>query len=155
MKLNIARLNSNIDSSIDFENSYDIEKDKLIGTDMESLKFDISGSIYKNNMNEICLECSINGTMVLPCAITLKPTNYDFSIDIDENLDEFYEKNDKKYNNTIDIFPIIWENILTEVPMRVISEGARDVHIEGDGWKFVTQEEEVKSSPFDELKDLL
>ena len=62
------------------------------------------------------------------------------------------ENFDKNYRNSIDIFPIIWENILMEIPMRVVSDEAKDYKIEGEGWKLVTEEEH--SSPFDELKDL-
>ena len=39
-----------------------------------------------------------------------------------------------------------------EIPMRVVSEEAKNYKIEGDGWKLVTEEEH--SSPFDELKNL-
>ena len=75
------------------------------------------------------------------------------------NIEELYteiDKNDKKYENSIDILPIIWENILMEIPMRVVSEEAKtkDMNISGDGWKFVTEEEE-KKSPLSELMDYL
>ena len=35
------------------------------------------------------------------------------------------------------------------------NEEADSIHLEGDGWKLITDEEENNSSPFDELKDLL
>ena len=41
-----------------------------------------------------------------------------------------------------------------EIPMRVVSEEAKDLKLEGDGWKLIT-EEEHSSSPFDELKELI
>ena len=43
-----------------------------------------------------------------------------------------------------------------EIPMRVVSEEAKnsDINLEGDGWKFVT-EEEKKSSPLSELMNYL
>jgi len=43
-----------------------------------------------------------------------------------------------------------------EIPMRVVSEEAKnsDINLEGDGWKFVTEEEE-KTSPLSELMDYL
>ena len=88
--------------------------------------------------------------MVLPCAITLKPTDYKFSVDINEKVEE----NEENYTNTLDIFPIIWENILMEIPMRVVSPGAEDIKMSGDGWKLVT-DDDVTSSPFAELADML
>ena len=97
--------------------------------------------------------------MVLPCAITLKPVKYPFNIEISgeiEELMENFEENERNFQNSIDILPIIWENILMEIPMRVVSEDAEDSDIlkEGNGWKFVTEEEE-KTSPLSELMDYL
>ena len=69
---------------------------------------------------------------------------------------ENMEENERNFQNTIDILPIIWENILMEIPMRVVSEEAKnsDISLEGNGWKFVTEEEE-KTSPLSELMDYL
>ena len=97
--------------------------------------------------------------MVLACAITLKPVNYPFSIEISGEIEELMENFDEKernFQNSIDILPIIWENILMEIPMRVVSEEAKnsDINLEGDGWKFVTEEEQ-KTSPLSELMDYL
>mgnify|MGYP003293560481 FL=1 len=97
--------------------------------------------------------------MVLPCAITLKPVNYPFNIEISgeiEELMENFEENSTNFQNSIDILPIIWENILMEIPMRVVSDEAENSNItkEGEGWKFVTEEED-KTSPLSELMDML
>ena len=42
--------------------------------------------------------------------------------------------------NLLDIFPIVWENILMEVPMRVVSSDVSDVPLEGNGWKFIKED---------------
>ena len=81
--------------------------------------------------------------MVLPCAVTLKPVNHDFNIKISDNLNELLseiDKNIKKVENLLDIFPIVWENILMEVPMRVVSSDVSDVPLEGNGWKFIKED---------------
>ena len=88
--------------------------------------------------------------MKLSCAITLKPVDYPFKFEIDGELEELMrdlEENSKNFQNTIDILPIIWENILMEIPMRVISDELKDkeINMSGDGWKFVTDEEEVNN----------
>ena len=43
-----------------------------------------------------------------------------------------------------------------EIPMRVVSEEAKnsDISMSGDGWKFVTEEEECQS-PLSELMDMI
>ena len=55
--------------------------------------------------------------------------------------------------NTLDIFPIIWENILMEIPMKVVSEKAKDFKINIEGVSFNKEQEEI--SALADLKNLL
>ena len=153
MIFDLTRLNSNIDSSVDINKDYKFSKEQLENTELIELNCHIEGAITKNLQNELWLDCYLDGVMILPCAITLKPTKYEFSVDINDSFDNLFEKNDKNYSNSIDIFPIIWENILMEIPMRVVSESAHDVKLSGDGWKLITDEDNT-SSPLAELEDL-
>ena len=158
MIFDITRLNNNIDKSILVDEVYSFKKDELEGTDL--IKLDdvkISGEIFKNSLGNIELSLDIDGVMVLPCAITLNPVDYPFSINISGEIEELMqdlEENSINFKNTIDILPIIWENILMEIPMRVISDEVKnkDINMSGDGWKFVTDEEEI-NNPFSELLD--
>lgn len=152
MNFDIRRLNSNIDSCIPVNIEYEFSKEELEGTDLIECRINVIGEIYKSIMGELAVNLSIKGIMVLPCAITLKPVEYPFNIEIDDEINQIIEDFVKNYTNTIDIFPIIWENILMEIPMRVVSSDAQDYKIEGDGWRLITEEEH--SSPFDELKNL-
>ena len=152
MKFDICRLNSNIDKFVPVDIHYEFSKDEMSGTDLISCSCDINGEIYKSLTDELAVNLDINGIMVLPCAVTLKSVEIPFSIHIDDEIREIIENFSENYKNSIDIFPIIWENILMEIPMRVVSDEAKDYKIEGDGWRLVTEEEH--SSPFDELKDL-
>jgi len=160
MEYNLIRLNNNIDKYIEVNETYSFTQEELKGTDL--LKLDevkVTGEIVKNSLGNIELNLDIEGVMVLACAITLKPVNYPFSIEISGEIDELMENFDEKeknFQNSIDILPIIWENILMEIPMRVVSEEAKNSNIsmEGNGWKFITEEEEIKS-PLSELMDLL
>ena len=74
----------------------------------------------------------------------------------EELIDEQAE-NVKKDENILDILPIIWENILMEIPMRVVSPGAEDKlnNLQGDGWKVITDEEKEINPELAKLKDLL
>ena len=152
MNIDITRLNSNIDSNILVDINYEFNKDELKGTDLISCKCNIKGEIFKSITEELAVNLNVEGLMILPCSVTLKPVEYPFNIEINGEIGEILDNFDKNYKNTIDIFPIIWENILMEIPMRVVSDEAKDYKIEGEGWKLVTEEEH--SSPFDELKDL-
>ena len=51
------------------------------------------------------------------------------------NLNDFYDK----CQNTLDILPLLWENIVSEVPMRVVKEGISVTNISGDGWELISE----------------
>ena len=141
MIIDLTQLNSSIKDTIKINENLSFTDEDLKGTDLIDLKdVIVDGEIYKGNLDNYNLNLKIKGKMILPCSRTLKPTEHDFNIEIDENLEENQE-NFKKNQKSIDIFPIIWENILMEIPMKVISEKAKNISLEGNGWKF-TQDED-------------
>ena len=62
--------------------------------------------------------------------------------------------NIKNIGNTIDILPIIWENILMEIPTHVVSPGASSTELEGNGWNLNKSNNEKGNSELSKLKDL-
>jgi len=137
MIIDITRLKSGIDEYILIDLNYSFTTEQLKNTNI--LKLDdvsIKGDITKD-YEGYNLKCAVNGTMILPCSVTLKPTDYNFSIEIDEILDESYKNN----QNSIDIFQIIWENILMEIPIRIVNEDTTGVKTEGEGWKLIQEED--------------
>ena len=157
MNIDLTRLFSRIDKEVSVDEIYSFTE--LEGTGVTSIdNVSIKGYIKLNALSEPYLNLDVEGVMVIPCAITLKPVEYPFSIKIEGDLEEIADDNPEKYinsKNSLDILPIIWENILMEIPMRVVSEGADDVALEGDGWKFITGNEKVENSELSKLKDLL
>ena len=157
MNIDLTRLFSRIDKEVSVDEIYSFTE--LEGTDVTSIdNVSIKGYIKLNALSEPYLNLDVEGVMVIPCAITLKPVEYPFFIKIEGDLEEIADENPEKYinsKNSLDILPIIWENILMEIPMRVVSEGADDVALEGDGWKFITGNEKVENSELSKLKDLL
>ena len=123
-----------IDEDIYFSKE-DLKETEII--DLQTVK--ATGKIYKDSLEEIILELQITGTMILPCSRTLKPTEHKFKADIEENIEENEEKT-KKIKKTIDILPIIWENILMEIPIRIINPEAEEVDIKGEGWELITSD---------------
>ena len=160
MNYDLVRLNNNIVRSIPISAIYSFNKEEMSGTDLISLNdVLIEGELFKNSLGNIELDCNVKGVMVLPCAITLKPVNYPFDIHISGELDELcenLEENNKNFRNSIDILPIIWENILMEIPSRVVSDDIKDsdINLKGDGWSFTTSEEK-NQSPLSELMDMI
>ena len=160
MIIDITRLLSGVDKTIPLDITYSFNKEELLGTDLIELNdVSIKGEITKNNRNELLINCEVNGVMVLPCSITLEPVNYPFSVIIDGNLEEMLEEineNSQKIENSIDIFPIIWENVLMEIPMKVVSEKAKNLKLEGDGWRLITDNKKEEINPeFEKLNQLL
>ena len=149
MNIDITRLKSGIDEYIPISLVYSFSKDELSSTNIISLdNVSINGSITKE-FDDFSLNLTVSGVMVLPCSLTLKPTNHEFSIEIEEvlgeNIDELLKEINetlKKNQNSLDIFPIIWENILMEIPIRIVNEDVSDIKLSGDGWKLITDGEE-------------
>ncbi len=159
MIIDLTRLKSGIDKEILIDEVYSFDKDYIKGTDLLELNnVKIRGKISKDSLNNLLINLDLEGVMVLPCAITLKPVNREFNIKIDGNLEEILkeiEENDKKIENSIDILPIIWENILMEIPIKVVSEDARNITLEGDGWRLITDEKRENINPeFQKLSKL-
>ena len=155
MNIDITRLKSGIDeyALIDLDYSFTLEQLKNTGV----LKLDhvkIEGNIT-NHFRQLHLNVVIKGVMVLPCSISLKPTEYPFTIKIDDDIIEKELENTRNSGNSIDIFPIIWENIVMEIPLKVVNDDLSDVKKEGNGWKFITDKEERINPELEKLKDLL
>lgn len=157
MEIDITELNNRIKNKIEIDKSYSFSEDELQGTEIRKLdNLKIDGYITKDVLNNICIFLEASGTMILPCSVTLKDVLYPFSFKIEGNLEEIEKENEyflKKSENTIDIFPIIWENILMEVPIRITNND--NVKMEGEGWKLVTEKKETTNPAFLKLKDLL
>ena len=116
----------------------------------------VNGYISNNN-EEYELNITISGTMILPCARTLKDIEYPFSSEIDEVIGENDDDSLEINQNRLDIFPIVWQNILVDVPLRVLHPDAKEESLEGDGWRLITEddEKEVIDPRLAKLKDYI
>ncbi len=159
MNIDITRLRSGLEDYILIDETYSFSEDEL--RDSSILKLDnvkIDGDITKNSIDEYIINVVVKGTMVLPCSVSLKPVDYDFSIQISGNVAEIMAEFNEIFENnqkTLDILPIIWENILMEIPIRIVSDDISDVKTEGEGWELITEEKEMVNPNLAKLKDLL
>ena len=112
----------------------------------------IKGKIERNEIDEYIITMNIKVVAVLPSSLTLKPTSYPLDIIVEENLEEL-DESFKKNQKTIDILPIIWENILMEIPIRITNPEEENIITKGDGWELITEKKETEN-PFEKLKDL-
>ena len=160
MIIDITKLKQCILNELEVNEDVVIEKEMLEKAKIIDLKdANVNGYITKDNNNDYYIDFSLRGTLVLPCSVTLKPVDYDFATEIagsyNEMMSEIGEIS-KINENSLDILPIIWQNILMEIPIKVTGPEATDLKLSGDGWKLVTEESEhTTKNAFDKLKDLL
>ena len=161
MNIDITKLNNGLENKVDIDLTYSFSSEELKGTEIRKLdNLKIMGYINRDVLNNLYISISASGIMILPCAVTLNDVEYPFNFEINGELSEIIEEIeefDKKFENSIDIFPIIWENILMEIPMKVVSEEAKNYKAEGNGWKLITDSDahEEINPELAKLKDLL
>jgi uncharacterized protein len=161
MNYDLTRLLNNFIEGIDIKGKLNFDDEYLKNTDIRRLsEIEIDGFISATIDDLYVLSANIKGEMILPCSITLEDVSYPFTLNIDEILSENSE-HDEKYikiiNKSIDIMPIVWQNIVMEIPLKVSSPNAHRIKIEGDGWRLMTDEERNKGMDprLDKLRDLL
>ena len=131
MKIDLFKLNNLGKTDLNGEVTFDKE---MFGTmdiiDIKDVTLDGELSIdYADNINMFAY---VKGTFILSDAYTLEPVDYPFEVNIDVNIgkyDDFYNKN----KNTLDILPFLWENIVSEVPIRC-TKSKETPDLKGDGW---------------------
>lgn len=82
--------------------------------------FRVSGTGHYVYGDRYVFNIHIEGTLILECALTLEEVPYQVVIDTVEVFDKIVDE-EVNYieKNTIDLLPIVWENILVEKPMKV------------------------------------
>lgn len=153
MKINLIGIPQEgliIDSNLVF----DEKQVKLAG--MEKLNdVKIRGKVYINLADEVILKANLSGTMILLDAIDSSEIEYPFNIEIEENLTDNDEYNLEKTQNTLDIMNILWQNIVLEVPMRVVKKENENVSLQGEGWELISDDTKKVDPRLSPLMDLL
>jgi len=155
MNIDLTRLKSGIDEYIDIDLVYSFTKEQLKNTEIISLDNVIIKGMISYNYGKYDLSLEIKGTLVLPCSVSLKPVDVPFETLIEGDLEEILQETSQNLTNSLDLFPIIWENILMEIPLKVVSSDLTDVKTSGDGWRIITETEPKVNPELEKLKDLL
>lgn len=153
----ISKLKNNTEQKLEINETIDFPDEKLKGTEIQRLEgVKATGEITRIESSTYHLTLNITGNMVLLCARSLEEVDYPLNIFIDENIEEEAEMSENQviFQNSLDIFEIVWENIVLEVPLRVVKEDASFIS-KGECWSLKDENEETFSSPLSELKDLL
>lgn len=158
MNINLSKLLNHQVDEIVIDEIINIPKEYLNDDIKDISEVKVKGNITNNDyLIELNLNISCNLTLI--CSISLKDVDFPVNINVNEELsEEDSEEFNKILNNSIDLLPIIWQNILMEIPMKVVSPDVKEENVYGDGWKFITNEEEEDKEidpRLSKLKDLL
>ncbi len=145
MNIDLTRLINSYIEEIEIDNIINFNNNYINNTDIRKLDdVKIKGSISKTEADIYNLHLDVKGKMILPCSLTLEDVEYPFLIEINEILSDI-DEDDEKYlkinGNSIDIMPIIWQNIVLEIPSKVVSDNAYKANRAGEGWKLIIDED--------------
>lgn len=140
--LDLTKLQNRSVNELNYSDTITIDKSMYENTDIRNLSdVKVNAHIKRVTDSSYNMSLIIDGVMTLPCSVTLKDVLYPFHIETevkisndDENLEEYV----KIIQNSIDILPIIWQNIALEIPLKVVSDDVSDTPTSGDGWKLVS-----------------
>ena len=144
MLLDLTKLQNRKTNELSYSDDVTIDESLYKETDIRSLSpVNVTIYIHRVTDSEYQMDMQIKGTMILPCSLTLKDVSYPFDIKTEVKLSNDNENDDEcvKINqNYIDIIPIIWQNIVLEIPLKVVSEDISDSITSGDGWKLIRED---------------
>ena len=165
MNIDLTKLVTNIVDSINIDIAVDIPKNMYENSRVRNLKNTLfKGKITKNYDGNYVIEGILEGIMILDDDITLEDVDYKFTTNIYEEFNEYeqnLENNLKIIQNSLDITEFLWQNILVEIPLKVISDKNKNLKLEGNGWRLITEKDidnntdNSNNSPFNELKEKL
>lgn len=97
---------------------------------------------YDQYQQRFNIELEIAGDMIVPCAVTLEEVLVPLDIVTTESF-SFVPVDDEEVhyckNDIIDLYPVIFQLMLLEVPLKVVKEDL--VYPKGDGWEVVSEQE--------------
>jgi uncharacterized protein len=157
MEIDVSSLLNGRKESIDFLEIPIFEKSELLNVDLLDLK-DVSAEGTITRFDDFYnFELEIKGIMILPCSVTLKPVEQSFDIKVNNDLETILSELDENFKyipNLLDILPIIWQNIVMEIPIKVTSPDAYDQSQKGEGWELLSEDDDKPNTALAGLKDL-
>ena len=154
MNIDMTSLLTNKEDNIKVDMDVVIDKELLDKSDIRQIKdVHVNGEIVNDYDEGYLFKGNIKGVMVLPDDLTLEDVSCPFNSILDEKITDDAINED----NGLDLMPILWQNILTEIPSKVNS-GNRDIKLEGKGWRVISEDEVEDNngvSPFSDLQKLL
>lgn len=162
MKWTIAQLLKLRNEPFVIEETIDFSEVAKLNSDIRKIsKVTITGQGQQVGQ-KVIFDLNIQCVVTLSCAITLDDVEYPINIITREIFS--FDENDHEDEDiiivkgkTVELAPIIWQSIVLEIPLRVISKGAYDkVKRKGSNWELIeeNEQEEQLDPRFAVLKDL-
>ena len=129
MRIDLRKLYSL--ASVDVDGTITFSEERLKSAGIIRLEdVSVHGKAIINYEDEIELDLDLSGKMYLPCAISLEEVEVPFATKIEEIIGE----NNINNNFYLDLSDILWENIVLEIPIKVVKEGVQLETSSGKGW---------------------
>lgn len=131
MKWSLQQLNKYTNESLVFTDEFDFSEDaKNVNGVITIGKTIVSGTARCIGMEKYKFDLHIEVMLELEDAWTLEPVPYKISLDVTEIFDRLESSEEVRVieKNTVDLYDVVWENILLEIPMRITKEEAKEVN---------------------------
>lgn len=105
----------------------------------------------------LTLEGNLKGKMILLDDITLEEVEYNFNIELEEELENSEDELEQLIvDNKLDLLNILWQLIQVEIPSK-IHKNDTDITMSGNGWKLISEQDlnNNKNNAFKDLDKLL
>ncbi|NLW15149.1 MAG: DUF177 domain-containing protein [Erysipelothrix sp.] len=111
----------------------------------------VEGSgFYDSKTSEFIVGLDIECVVIVPCAISLVPVEIEVNGKLSESFVFFPERlpeDDREVlwveSDELDMWPLIWSEILSEIPLRVV-DPTLEAYPTGNGWAVLTEEDYQK-----------
>ena len=125
MKWSLQQLNKYSNEYLTFQTSYTFEEySKSVNGLISIGEVKVDGRAKCIGLDKYKFDLHICASLELEDAWTLEPVPFEIDIEVTEIFDKDETDEDVRVieKNTVDLYDVVWENILLEIPMRIVKE---------------------------------
>lgn len=109
--------------------------------------FVVGHCYYDHHSSQLIIDLTLEGIMIVPCAITLRPVELEMEIRLEEmfSFDKLEAESEGIYveGEALDLSPYFVGSILADVPLNVVHPDIKE-YPKGEGWEVLTEEDYIK-----------
>ena len=125
MKWSLQQLHKFLGRPFTFETTYDFSEEVKAFSDILKISIiEVTGTGQHLFDDRFSFQLHISGNMTLEDSRTLEPVNYPIDLQVTEIFDTQMYDDDSRLieKNTVDLRPVVWENVYLEKPIRIVKE---------------------------------